>query len=135
MSAKKGRSFLLKIGSDTVCNARTTALTINNDPVEVTTACSDGVREYIASAGVASVSVSLDGVWDDSATGDRLLRDRALDGTINSYTIIDEDTSTIVFDGVVVSYELTGTYNDAQLFSCTLESSGSVTITDVGSPG
>ena len=59
MGAEKGSAFLLKIGNGlappaylTVAGMRTTQLSVNGEPVNVTTKDSGGWRELLSGAGV-----------------------------------------------------------------------------------
>ena len=65
MAIEKGSAFLLKVGNggspptyQTVAGLRTTQLSVNGDPVNVTSKDSGGWRELLSGAGVRSVSAS-----------------------------------------------------------------------------
>ena len=65
MPAQKGAAFLLKIGDGnvpttyfTVAGLRTTQMSINGDPIVITSKDSGGWRDILSGAGTRSVSVS-----------------------------------------------------------------------------
>ena len=62
MAAQKGNLFLLKLGvagaGGTLAGMRTTNLSINNTPVDVTTKDSSQKRTLLAGAGVQSMVIS-----------------------------------------------------------------------------
>jgi TP901-1 family phage major tail protein len=133
-TAYKGRDALIKISADggstfsTVGGVRTNALTINNEPVDVTNAGSNGFREHLADGGVQSVSMSCDGLVVDNTAFETMMT-QAKDRTLVRYKFEFATGGIIAAPFVVTSIQLTGTYNDAQSFSAQLESSGSVSIT------
>jgi len=130
MAAKKGMSFLLKQGTTaagtTLGGLRDTNIRINNELVDVTTKTHTGVRQLLEAAGVNSITITANGVFEDDAAYDTVLG-YAKAGTINAMGLVDGDGNT--FDGswLVTSMETSGSYNGAQMYSLTLESSGTIT--------
>ena len=62
MAAEKGSAFLLKIGDGespvgytTIAGLRTTQMTVNGEPVAITSKDSGGWRQLLSGAGVRSV--------------------------------------------------------------------------------
>src|SRR4028119_283299 len=93
MPAEKGSAFLLKVGNGgnppvfaTVAGMRTTQMSVNGEPVNVTSKDSGGWRELLSGAGVRSVSVSASGIFPGSAAETRL-RSNALAGLIDDYEL------------------------------------------------
>ena len=93
MSAEKGSAFLLKIGNganppvfSTMAGLRTTQLSVNGEPVNVTSKDSGGWRELLSGAGVRSVSVAGSGIFTGSAAEGRI-KGNALTGTIDDYEL------------------------------------------------
>src|SRR4028118_75342 len=79
MGAEKGSAFLLKVGNgaeapvySTVAGMRTTQMSVNGEPVNVTSKDSGGWRELLSGAGVRSVSVAASGIFTGSAAETRL---------------------------------------------------------------
>lgn len=128
MPAIKGKLLLVKVGANTVTEARTTSLKINNELVDVTNKGSSGWRESLDGAGIASMSMSLEGTWTNSTAG-QALRDYAISG--DQETVVITDGNGDEYEGlfVVTSFEMSGDYNTAQMWTATLESSGVITFT------
>lgn len=128
MPAIKGKLLLMKIGANTLQEARTTSMKINNEMVDVTNKGSQGWREGLDGAGIASMSMSIEGTWTNSSAG-KDLRDYAISGDQETITITDGNGDEYEGLFVVTSFEMSGGYNDAQMFTATLESSGPITFT------
>jgi len=137
MAASKGRLFVIKRGDGatseaftTIAGIRTTSLTINNEPVEITSKDSAGYRTYAADFGVVSMSISGSGVFDDD-TALRAAQTACLDQQLENYEILDGTTAD-KFSGsfMVTSIEYGGEYNGEVTWSLSLESSGTVIFTE-----
>ncbi len=133
MTAQKGSAFLLKIGDgnetptfETVAGLRTTQLSINGDPVVVTSKDSGGWRELLSGAGTRSVSVSAAGIFLGS-TAEDAIRSNALAGTIEQYELSFEDGSKLVGAFMVQRLDYAGDFNGERNYTLQLESSGIVT--------
>ncbi len=133
-TAYKGRDALIKVSADggstftTVGGVRTNGLTLNNEPVDITNAGSNGFREHLADGGIQSVSMSCDGVVVDNTAFETMLT-QAKDRTKVRYQFAFANSGVIAAEFVITSIQMTGAYNDAQTFSASLESTGAVTIT------
>ena len=79
--------------------------------------------------GIRSMSISASGVFTDSST-ENILRGFAFDGAIQNYDLVFSDGSKISGAFLVTSYERAGEFNGEETFSCTLESSGTITYTN-----
>ena len=134
MAAKKGLSFLLKQGTTAagtvLAGLRDTSIRINNEAVDVTTKTHSGKRTLLEAAGITSMTITANGVFEDDAAYDTVLG-YALANTINAMGLVDGDGNT--FDGSwqVTNFEASGSYNGAQMYSLTLESSGTITYVNV----
>lgn len=125
MSAEIGRSYLVKKAGTALAGVRTKSLSINHEPVDITTDDEDGFRTLLGAVGESSFEISVDGVTKDAtlfnaATGSstKLLTD----------VTIEHPSGTISGDVFLASYEETGAYNDAITFSATFQSSGEWTV-------
>ena len=136
-NARLGRDFLLKIGDSgspetfsTVGALRTTRMSLNNSPVDVTNIGSNGFREMLSGRNVQSVTFSGDGIFADTAA-EEALRQAAFGSTITNFQIFSGGDSGDSFDGafIVTSYERSGSHDGAEAFSVTMESSGQITFT------
>lgn len=105
-----------------VLTSRNTEFTINNEIVDVTNKGSTGWREVI-DAGIKSMSVSCDGVYEDEAY-EATLNGFAVNGGINAFVFTNEDGDEWQGNFLMSSYARSGTYNGEEAYSFTLESAG-----------
>ena len=132
MSAEKGSAFLLKIGNganppvfSTMAGLRTTQLSVNGEPVNVTSKDSGGWRELLSGAGVRSVSVAGSGIFTGSAAESRI-KGNALAGTIDDYELSFESGERMRGRFLVTRLDYSGDYNGERNYALSLESSGAV---------
>ena len=130
MAAGKGRDFLLKIGDgaspttfNTVGGMRTTAMQLNNNPVDVTTKDSGGIQDLLVDAGVQSFSVSADGVFSDAAQ-DETLRAAAFAKMLTEFQLVFANADTYTFWGLVDSYQRGGGHDGIETFSVSITRDG-----------
>ena len=132
MAAQKGRAFVLKDGSaaaGTVFAAmRMTRFSVNGEAVDVTTKDSAGLRTLLAGAGIASVSITAQGLLDANAQATTFIN-RVIAGSIDAYGIVFDNNDKIDVNCQMTSFEAEGTEGDAQIYSIALESSGTITVT------
>ena len=133
MTAEKGSAFLLKIGDGaeppafaTVAGLRTTQMSVNGEPVNVTSKDSGGWRELLSGAGVRSVSVAGSGIFTGSAAETRL-KSNALAGLIDDYELSFESGERMHGRFLLTRLDYSGDYNGERNYSLSLESSGPVT--------
>ena len=133
MAAQKGSALLLKIGSGspvtyaTIGGLRSTSITMNDEPVDITNKDSAGVRTLLAQGGVQSMSVSGSGVFTD-ATSEGTLRTAFGAASFSQYQLVIPDFGTYTGTFMIASLEYAGEYNGEVTYSVTLESSGAVTF-------
>lgn len=133
MSGKVGRSVLVKKNSVTLAGVRTTSLSFNSEPINLTTGENNGKRLLAAEAAEETVSISVEGLLKDSVlldialgSGSKLLTDLTFENPIfDSGTNSDEGD--LAGDFYLASFEEGAPYNDAITFSATFESSGAWT--------
>ncbi len=132
MAIEKGSAFLLKVGNggspptyQTVAGMRTTQLSVNGDPVNVTSKDSGGWRELLSGAGVRSVSASGAGIFTGSAAEVRI-KNNALAGTIDDYELAFESGEKLRGRFLVTRLDYAGDYNGERSYAMSLESSGPV---------
>lgn len=130
MAAQKGRSFVLKISNNlspatftTLAGLRETDFTINGEAVDITNKDSAGFRTLLAGAGVASLSISGAGVFDNDAAQDTV-RERARDMTLDEYQITFGNGDTLEVTAQITSYGRSGSHDGEEQYSVSLESSG-----------
>lgn len=132
MAAQKGRSTLLKqgtaAGGTTVAGVRTLGINLSNGMVDITTKDSAGTRALLEDAGVTSVSLQVEGVFTDAAV-EETVRGYAFANSINAFGIVLGNADTIDASWQITSYSRNTGFDDAETFSMTLESSGTITYT------
>jgi TP901-1 family phage major tail protein len=135
MAAQKGLLFLLQIGDGgtptelftSLASARETSFTHNNEVVDITAKDQNGWREILEGAGMKSVSVSISGVFKDTAV-EESFRAAASAGNVDNYRIISGTGDYWEGPFIITSYERGGSYNGEEIFSATLENAGAVTF-------
>ncbi|MEO9599624.1 phage tail protein [Parasphingorhabdus sp.] len=132
MAAEKGSAFLLKIGDGespvgytTIAGLRTTQMSVNGEPVAITSKDSGGWRQLLSGAGVRSVSVSGAGVFTGSDAELRM-KAHALGGILDSYELSFEGGERMQGDFLVARLDYSGDYNGERSYTLSLESSGPV---------
>lgn len=118
---KIGRNVTISVDAVVVATARTKGLTINNEPVDVTSDGDLGIQRFLAEPGQKSVEVSLEGLYYGGALADIALSNALIKTVVLNYT-----TYTITGSFFMSSYNEGMTYNDGVTFSATLQSSGAV---------
>lgn len=135
MAGQKGIGVVLSMHNGTsqvdIAGARATSLTINNTPVDVTSASSTGqARELLTASGVQSVQATLEGVYyDDAQAG--VVRTRALSRTLEAFELdIPGSTANGTYSGnfVITSYSESGSHDGEVAFNMTIESGSQVTF-------
>lgn len=138
MPSHKGRDLLLKINSagsptvfTTIGAARTTAMTINNNPQDATTMDSDGLQQLDIQAGVQSMQIRLDGLFKDAAA-EETLRDAAFARAARRYQMVFPNGDMYEADFIVESYSRGGTHDGLETFGVVLSRTGGGTFTAGG---
>lgn len=131
-NAFKGRNFFLQVAGSTspttyttIAGLRAASLAINNNPVDVTNKGSNGYQELMADGGVQSFELSGDGIYLASGADSTLFL-AALAKTLLNCRIISDAGDKFICDYVVASYQRTGNFDGAEMFSVTLRSSGTM---------
>jgi TP901-1 family phage major tail protein len=135
MAAQLGRTLVLKVDNtgsgsyQAIASIRTKSLKIASEAVDVTNADSPNQwRELLASAGVKSMEVSFNGLFDDGVYINTV-NTLALAGTIRNYQITHPSLGTYQAAFQITAFELNGDFNGALEFSATLASAGDMTFT------
>jgi predicted secreted protein len=127
MAASSGRELLIKKGVTVLAGVRTKTVTINGEPIDVTTDDDSGFRTLLADPATRSIDLSVEGI-----TKDATLRAIVAGGgsqMLNDITVEYPDGSVIAGDFYLVSVEESGEYQDAVTFTASLQSSGAFTYT------
>jgi TP901-1 family phage major tail protein len=131
MAALKGKLFLLSTGSPLadVLSARSLDFQISSEAVDVTTKGDDGARTLLADGGVTSVTINMEGVFEDTAQHHTFIT-RAQARSLDAYTITSDSGEELSGTFQLTSFSRSGVYNGEEAYSLTLESSGAVTYDD-----
>ena len=121
-----GRDMLLTVASQPIAGVTSKGVSINNEPVDVSTDDSAGFRELLAQAGMSTVDISLSGV-----TKNMELERSCITNTSKIYALVITytDGSTLTLDGFLNTYTTTGETATAQTFDASFQSSGEFTFT------
>jgi len=131
MSSQKGRDLLLKIGDGaspevftTIGAARTLAITINNNPIDITSLNSNGFQDMQADGGVQNLEINLDGLFKD-AVAEETLRLSAFNRSVKNYQLIFPNGSMLSGSFIISQYQREGSYDGLETFSIIMLRSGS----------
>ena len=133
-TAYKGRSAALSISSNggstftTIGGVRTNNMTLNNNPVDVSNVDSNGFQQMLADGGMQSLSISCDGIVLDN-TAFETMQTQADDRTLVWYKITWGAGAIFTCQMAVVTLQIGAPYDNAQTFSASLESSGTLVFT------
>jgi TP901-1 family phage major tail protein len=132
MAAQKGKDLLVKINTSgstftTIGGLRSTSISINDEPVDVTNKDSANARTLLATAGTSSMTISGSGVFVDDAAI-QLVRGSLANGAFKSFNLVVPDLGTYAGSFMIASLEFAGEFNGEVTYSLTLESSGAITF-------
>jgi TP901-1 family phage major tail protein len=134
MAAQNGKDLLVKIdmtggGSfQTVAGLRATRLSLNAEPVDVTSLESTGGwRELLGGAGMKTAAISGSGVFKDADTDERA-RQIFFDGETPEFQVIVPDFGTIEGRFQITGIEYAGSHNGEATYEMSLASAGPLTF-------
>ena len=134
MAGEGGKTFLLQVDKgastwETIAGLRSASMSLAVEGVDITHHGSNEWREFLGGAGVRSLSVSGSGVFRDDDSMD-VLRSGFINRTLITCRLNDTDAG-IIYSGtfLVTSLEFAGEYSAEKTFTCSLESSGEITVT------
>ena len=122
MAARSGRELLIKKNSVAIAGLRTTGVSFDGSPVDITDKGDDGYRTLAEFAGMQSFEISADGVAKGTVIRDIF---KAGGPYLLTDVVLEWDTSEEwSCDVYVSSYEETGSHDGEVTFSLTMQSSG-----------
>lgn len=125
MAKQLGRKVTISVAGSVIAVARTKSLTINNEPVNVTTDGDLGIQTLLNEPGEKSVEISVEGIGDQAAFVTKSLGSDLVEEIIFTYGTTAGDTI-ITGDFFLTSYGEGLPYNDAITFTATYQSTGAV---------
>lgn len=129
MTAFVGRKATISKGGTTVAAVRTRTVSINNEPVDITSDDDNGFRTMLQDPGTKTLDMSVEGVLKN--TTDFMGVAMSTTDILEGFSILFPGMGTIAGDFVVASFEVGAAYNESATFSATLQSSGEFTFTAV----
>lgn len=129
MTAFVGRKATIQKGNTTVAAVRTRTVSINNEPVDITSDDDNGFRTMLQDPGTKTLDMSVEGVLKN--TTDFMGVAMSTTDILEGFSILFPGMGTIAGDFVVASFEVGAAYNESATFSATLQSSGEFTFTAV----
>ena len=127
MAAQSGRQMIMKKGSTAVAGARTTNLTINNTPIDITDITDAGWRTMLAEVGARSVDADVEGVLTDGTLIAVAVGSGS--GLLSAFTVEVNGIGDFTGDWFLSSFAITGQMADAVTFTANIQSSGVITFT------
>jgi TP901-1 family phage major tail protein len=113
--------------ANVVAGVRTKTVTINKEPIDVTTDDENGWRTLLDRPSVRSVDISVEGVTKDDSLKAAMLGSET-SHVLNVVAVEYADGSMAIGKFHFTSLEDSGEYTDAVQFSASLQSSGPVTF-------
>lgn len=129
-----GRDFQIKAADPDVSPSvyasigglQSTSMTINNNPVDITSVTSLGFREWDADAGIQDVSITASGIFDSATTGAQSLETSARTRVLVEVQIDSGHGDSFNFAAVVNSFERSGEQDGVELFNTSITSHGTI---------
>jgi len=135
MTAQKGKNIVLKIGDGgspaesftTVAGLQMTRMAIGQQIIDASHVAGGAWRQVGDASGSRQMSISGEGVFEDSAA-EESLRAKAFGGNSANYELRFGNGDKIAGAFMVSSYLQQGEVQDAQHFMLTLESAGAISF-------
>lgn len=127
MAASSGRELLIKKGATVLAGVRTKTVTINGEPIDVTTDDDSGFRTLLADPATRSIDLSVEGITKNDTL--RAIIAGGGSQMLTDITVEYPDGAVIAGNFYLVSVEESGEYQDAVTFTASLQSSGAYTYT------
>jgi predicted secreted protein len=124
MAAASGREIYVSKGGTRLLGGRAKTMTLNGEPVDITSDDSAGWREHLAAFGVKSVDVEVEGVLKDGVLVAAWFAD-----DLAAYTVTVTGIGTFTGQFKLTSVPLTGSHDGSINYTGTLQSSGAITFT------
>jgi TP901-1 family phage major tail protein len=133
MAVQKGVDVLLSINTTSttyvaIGGARTVSMSLNNQPVDATSASSTGQwRQLIDAAGILSMDATFSGVFQDDLR-DEDLRAAQMGRTLKNFRVTVPDFGTFTGPFIVTSLTYGGSHDGEATFEVSLQSGGQITF-------
>jgi TP901-1 family phage major tail protein len=133
MAVQKGVDVLLSINTVSTTyvalgGARTVSMSLNNQPVDATSASSTGQwRQLIDAAGILSMDATFSGVFQDDLR-DEDLRAAQMGRTLKNFRVTVPDFGTFTGPFIVTNLTYAGSHDGEATFEVSLQSGGQITF-------
>ena len=132
ITSASGRSFQLQVADVDISPSsyvaigglRSTSMTLNDNPVDISSVTGNGFREYDADGGLQDAAFSISGIMDSNTAGAQALYQAARQRVLIDCRVVSGHGDTLYFTAVVETFERSGTHEDVELFSASLKSHG-----------
>lgn len=124
MVATSGREIYVSKGATRLLGGRVKTLTLNGEPVDITSDDDSGWRTFLATFGVRSVDAEVQGVLKDD-----VLIEAWVANDLATYTVTITGIGAFTGSWKLTNVPLTGSHDGAIEYSGTLMSSGAITYT------
>lgn len=125
MAAQTGRDLGFTWNGSAIAGIREKALSLNGEPIDVTSGEDSGKRTLLTVAAQDEVGISISGVTKSQT----LKTDWFAGNRTRAVVVTYSDGSTLSGNFFLSTYSDTGPYNDAITFEAELVSTGTVTFT------
>lgn len=124
-----GREVTFVLGGAALTGVNSKGLTFNNEALPTTDDQSSGWEEYLAKPGLKSVEFSVSGIVKNMELARAYFNASQIFAVTKTYFDGVTTPSTIAFDAIMTSLNVTGESNGLLTFEATFASSGVVTFT------
>tara|TARA_R110000796_G_scaffold227799_1_gene344797 strand:- start:611 stop:1015 length:405 start_codon:yes stop_codon:yes gene_type:complete len=124
-----GRDMTITWDSSVLTGVRTRGVTINNEPVDITTDDDSGFRALLADPGTRSVDFDVAGITSDEILIAEMFQAIGSGDHETVSLALPTGNGTIAGSGMVTNLNINGSHDGAVEFTCTILSSGTVTYT------
>lgn len=124
MPAASGREIYVSRGATRLLGGRTKSMTLNGEPVDITSDDDLGWRTVLAEFGVRSIDVEVAGILKND-----VLIAAWFANVLEAYTVTITGIGTFTGNWKLTSVPLTGAHDGAIEYTGTLQSSGAIVFT------
>lgn len=130
MAKTAGRDCTVRQGATTIAGGRTTGITCNGEPIDVTDQGDSGVQNFLSNVLASDTcEITIDGLEEDSILHDLAFSGVQSDKFISDLGFFFANGDSVVGGFVMTNYTTTGEYQEATKFNATFVRNGAHTFT------
>lgn len=134
ITSQPGRDFAVRVADGSasppvyslVGGVRSTELTINDNPVDITNIGSNGFQEWLPNGGIFQATVSCEGIFDSLTTGAQTVNTAAINRTLIEVELESGHGDKFYFDAAIQDFSRSAPHDNVEQFSFTLVSHNNV---------